>query len=579
MAQKNTFTPNWYEGETPPGTYRSLFKWNDPNAFKHPNRGFYKLLRDTFQLKDEDFTQPKLDLDPVEVEIPLQLPPRDLKALTGIVGPENIKTDTVSRIHGSYGAGMIDALRLRAKIVENICDAVLTPRSREDIEKIIAYCDHHKIPVMVYGGGSTVTRGMEAPLNGICLDMSVHMKKVLSFNETDQTITVQAGIWGPELENILNHAPEILGARDRYTCGHFPQSFEHSSVGGWVVTRGAGQNSTYYGKAEDLVISQEYVTPIGIIQTPNYPRSATGPDYDQIMIGSEGCFGVLISTTLRVFKYRPENTRKFSFLFKTWEDAHNAYREIMQAEFGFPSVFRLSDPEETDTAMRIYHIHDSPADTILRMIGYQPMQRCLLLGTTDGDHDFTRLVKRKINQVCKRYGAFVLTPFKVTEKWEHTRFTDPYMREDLMDYSLLIDTLECAVTWSQLPEVHRQVREVVKRRPKTICMTHISHAYPQGANLYFIFVIKYKNIDEYLTLQYSILEAIYQAGAAMSHHHGIGKQTAPWLEDQIGSQCMDILRTLKNHFDPRSIMNPGGTLGLDLSAEQKSKRWGFRSEK
>lgn len=578
MTEKDRFIPDWYEGETPSGTYRSLFKWNDPNAFKHPNRGFYRLLRDTFGLTNADFKQPKLDLDPVEIEVTPRLSKTQLQKLTRIAGKDNIKTDTISRVRASYGAGMIDALRLREKIIENICDAVITPRSKEDIQKIIHYCNQEKLAITIYGGGSTVTRGMEAPRKGICLDISVHMNKIIAFNETNQTITVQAGMWGPQLENLLNNAPEELGATDRYTCGHFPQSFEHSSVGGWIVTRGAGQNSTYYGKIEDLVLSQEYVTPIGTIQTQEHPRAATGPDYDQILIGSEGCFGVLTSATLRVFKHRPQNTRRFSYLFKTWEDAHNAYREIMQGEFGYPSVFRLSDPEETDTAMRIYYIHDSPADSILKTLGYQPMQRCLLLGSVDGEKDFTRLVRRKLNRICLKHHAFLLTPFKITEKWEHSRFTDPYMREDLMDFGIVIDTLECAVTWEQLPEVHKQVRQVVKKRPKTICMTHISHAYPQGANLYFIFVIRYKDINNYLNLQYNILEAICQSGAAMSHHHGIGKQTAPWLEEQIGTQCMDIIRTLKKHFDPNNIMNPGGTLGLDMNKEQKSKHWGYTSK-
>ncbi len=579
MAKQDDFKPNWYEGETPIGTYRSLFKWNDINGFKHPNNGFYRLLRDTFAMRDEDFTHPKLDIEALDVDVPCGLPLDHLRQFSQIVGDENIKTDTYSRIKASYGAGMLDALRLREKIVENICDAVLLPRSREDVEKIVHYCDQNHIPVTVYGGGSTVTRGMEAPLHGVCLDMSAHIKKVLAFSETNQTITVQSGMWGPELENMLNHAPEKLGAHDRYTCGHFPQSFEHSSVGGWVVTRGAGQNSTYYGKIEDLVIAQEYVTPIGILQTQEQPRAATGPDFDQVMMGSEGTFGVLTAATLRVFKYRPQNKRRFSYLFKSWEEAYTAYREIMQGEFGFPSVFRLSDPEETDTAMRMYHIHASPADMLLRKLGYQPMQRCLLLGFVDGERDFARLVEKKIKAVCRSHQAFNLTPFKVTESWERSRFTDPYMREDLMDYGMLIDTLECGVNWEQLPRVHQQVREIIKKRPQTICMTHISHAYPQGANLYFIFVIKFKGINEYLDLQYSILEAMARSGAAISHHHGVGKQTAPWLEEQIGSLCMDVIRVLKQHFDPHAIMNPGGTLGLDMSAEQASKRWGYRPEK
>ena len=576
MANKQSFIPDWYEGATPPGTFRALFRWHDPNVFKHPNRGFYTLLRDTFELSDADFTQPKLNLEPFDIEIPSGLSGSVISEIAEIVGSQNLHTDTYSRTRGSYGAGMIDMLRLRERIVENICDAVAAPENRNDLIALIQYCCERKIPVTVYGGGSTVTRGMETPKGGICIDMSVHMRRVISFNEIDQTITVEPGIYGPELEDILNHAPEKLGAKRRYTCGHFPQSFEHSSVGGWVVTRGAGQNSTYYGKIEDLVLSQEYITPRGVLRTPGYPRCATGPDYNQIMIGSEGAFGVLSAVTFKVYKYMPKNTRRFSFLFKSWEDAYSAYREAMQGEFGLPSVFRLSDPEETDTAMRIYHIHSTPADSLLRTLGYQPMQRCLLLGSSDGDVSFTRLVKRKVTRTCRKHGAFTLSPFGVTRMWEHSRFTDPYMREDLMDYGLLIDTLECAVTWDMLPKVHAQVRSVVKSRPQTICMTHISHAYPQGANLYFIFVIKYQNIDDYLNLQYSVLSAIQKSGAAMSHHHGIGKQTAPWLEGQIGEPCMDVLRALKKHFDPQNLMNPGGTLGLDMSSEQRNKRWGFR---
>jgi alkyldihydroxyacetonephosphate synthase len=238
-------------------------------------------------------------------------------------------------------------------------------------------------------------------------------------------------------------------------------------------------------------------------------------------------------------------------------------------------VFRLSDPEETDVAMRTYHIHDTIADKILRQLGYLPVQRCLLLGTSDGDADFSTLVKRKLHSICKQHGAFTLTPFGITEAWEKSRFTDPFMREDLMDYGIMIDTLECGVNWAQMGEVHEKVRAFVKSRPKTICMTHLSHAYPQGANLYFIFIARITDINEYLTLQYGILDAIQQAGAAISHHHGIGKQTAPWLEENIGKASMDVLRVLRDHFDPHHIMNPGGTLGLDMSEEQKNKKWGF----
>ncbi|HOS53123.1 MAG TPA: FAD-binding oxidoreductase, partial [Anaerolineaceae bacterium] len=435
------------------------------------------------------------------------------------------------------------------------------------------YSNQHQIPVYVYGAGSSVTRGVEAVKGGIALDMSTHMNRVVSFNETDQTITVETGMTGPQLEEILNHAPERLGAQRRYTCGHFPQSFEFSSVGGWVVTRGAGQNSTYYGKIEDIVISQRYATPRGELKTCPHPRSANGPDFDQIMMGSEGAFGVLTEVTLRVFRLQPGNRHRFSYMFKNWDDALAACREIMQCECGNPSVFRLSDPEETDVAMKLYHIEGTPADTVLRLSGYLPMQKCLLLGMTEGEAGFSRNVNRQVRRICRRHGAFNISFAPVTSNWEKSRFRDPYMREDLQDFGVLTDTLECAVTWSQMKEVHASVRGFIKSHPNTICMTHLSHAYPQGGNLYFIFIAKIATIKQYLELQYGILSAIQQSGAAISHHHGVGKQTAPWLEGQIGSAQMDIIRALKAHFDPHNIMNPGGTLGLDMTTEQKEQRW------
>jgi len=577
MSETKTPHPNWIEQAPPPGSFRSLFKWGDPHGFKHPNRGMVALLEDIIGMTGADFAAPqRTGLEPFDIVAPVRLDAAHLEALERIVDAENVTTDTYARTRASYGAGTVDALRLRERVVENLPDVVLAPRTADEVQAIVTYCDVQRIPLTVYGAGSGVTRSTEAVQGGVCLDMSKHMTRVVAFSEVNQTITVQAGMTGPALEALLNGAPEKLGATRRYTCGHFPQSFEHSSVGGWVVTRGAGQNSTYYGKIEDIVLSQEYATPRGRLQTPSYPRSATGPDFDQVMMGSESCFGVLTTVTLRVFRYRPENTRRYSFLFHTWEAALDAVREVLQGEFGLPSVFRLSDPEETDVAMRMYHIHGTPADTVLRALGYQPMQRCLLLGTADGDRSYTRLVARRIGAIARHYGAFWLTPFQVTQAWEKSRFTDPYLREDLMDFGVLIDTLECAVTWSQVPEVHARVRAFVKSRPQTICMTHLSHAYPQGTNLYFIFIARITDIDDYLRLQYGILEAVQQSGAAMSHHHGIGKQTGPWLEGQIGEACMDIVRALKTHFDPHAILNPGGTLGLDMSPEQRAKRWGMR---
>ncbi len=575
MSKKTGFTPPWYAEPTPEGSFRSLFKWADLAELKHPNNGLVEYLIEKFDLNQAHFAAPlNLSLEQVPDDQPCSLAPEHLEFLRQTCSPENLRTDTYERAAKSYGAGMLDALRLRRKMLENLPEAVVAPRTQEEIEAIVRYADEKRIPIYVFGGGSTVTRGFEATRQGsIALDMSKHMKRVVSFNETDQTIEVEAGIWGPELEAFLQNAPEQFGAKRAYTLGHFPQSFKASSVGGWIVTRGAGQNSTYYGKIEDMVISQEYVTPRGILRTCTHPRSATGPDFDEIMMGSEGSFGILTKATFRVCRWMPQNRRKFSYMFKNWQDAQDACREVMQAEIGFPSVFRISDPEETDVMMHQYHIADTPADMALKALGFQPMQKCLMLGFTDGELGFSINLDRKIRQIMGKYKAFDLRLAKVTETWERGRFTDPHLREDLMDYGILIDTLECGVTWSQMPRVHAEVRKVIKARPRTICMTHISHCYPQGGNLYFIIVAKMDTMREYLDLQYDILEAIARSGASVSHHHGVGKQSAPWLEDQIGAEQMELIRVLKKHFDPHNIMNPGGTLGLDMSPDQQAKRW------
>lgn len=579
MTKSEKFTPAWYEAPTPAGSWRAIFKWGSPEAFKHPNSGLTKLLMDRFGLTRERLAQPgQLGLEQVPDDKPVLLAEEHLNFLAETCGHENLKTDTYTRLKRSYGQGMIDALRLRRKIVENIADVVVAPRSKEEIVSIVAYANDHLIPLYVFGGGSTVTRGYEAVKGGICLDMSVHMNRLVKLNEIDQTVTVEAGMWGPQLEDLLQNAVLKLGAKRNYTVGHFPQSFEYSSVGGWVVTRGAGQNSTYYGKIEDIVLDQEYVTPRGMFRTCPQPRAAAGPDFDQVMMGGEGCFGILTSVTLKICHWQPENRKRFSYMFHTWEDAQAASREVMQGEFGFPSVFRISDPEETDIMMKQYHIEGSVADSLLQKLGYKPMQKCLMLGFTDGEKDFCRNIDKKMRKIFKKYRAFEISFAGVTKTWERGRFTDPYLREDLQDYGVLIDTLECGVTWSQMPQVHRDVRSYVKSRENTICMTHISHSYPQGANLYFIFIAKIDSIREYLSLQYGILEAIAKSGASISHHHGVGKATAPWLIDQIGEEQMEVVRVLKKHFDPRNIMNPGGTLGLDMSPAQKEKRWSMNLE-
>ena len=259
----------------------------------------------------------------------------------------------------------------------------------------------------------------------------------------------------------------------------------------------------------------------------------------------------------------PENRERFGFIFPTFQDAINAGREISQGEFGMPAVFRISDEEETHIGLKLYGIDGTILDKAMQLRGFKPMQRCLFLGSSEGEKHFTKNVKKQVKRICRKHGGMYITGLP-TKMWEPGRYKDPYLREDLHDYGILIDTLETGVCWDNLHHVHSEVRKYIKARPETICMTHSSHFYPQGTNLYFIFLMKDNGVKDYIKFQEGVIEAISKSGGSLSHHHGVGKMIAPWMEKHLGKEQMNVLRSLKKHFDPNNIMNPGGQMGLDL---------------
>lgn len=569
MGFKKNFTPPWRETAPITGTYRSIFKWGDPHDFKHPNNKLFAHLKETFNLDDKYFTKRLAEGDELVInKKKIRLKPAQIRALEKIAGSQNISTEGYDRVRYSKGKTIEEAMMLRNGEPGDISDLVVHPRNKKDVQEIIRYCNTHKIPVYVYGGGSSVTLGLNPTKGGITLVLSTHMNKLVELNELNQTATVQAGIMGPEFEDLLNNAPDKLNTAHAYTCGHFPQSFEYSSVGGWIVTLGSGQASSYYGDAYDLVISQEYVTPAGSFKTLDYPAAATGPRVNDIMKGSEGTFGVLVEATVKVFRHMPENRRRFGFIFPSWEQATEACREVSQGEFGMPAVFRISDQEETHIGLKLYGIDGTVLDKLMILRGYRPMQRCLLLGNTEGEKNFAKNVKKQIKKICKKHCGMYLTGYPA-KKWEPGRYKDPYLREDLHDFGIIIDTLETGVTWDRLHHVHQKVREYIKKRPHTICMTHASHFYSQGTNLYFIFIAKMDNITAYRKFQRGIIDTTNKTGGALSHHHGVGKMISPWMDLHLGKEQMDVLRVLKKHFDPNNIMNPGGQMGLDKGAGTK----------
>ena len=555
------FRPNWTEKAPEPGTFRSILKYGSPHHFKHPSDAWVKMMKEEFHMTDADFAVKQNEgHESVVLNRPPALKPEQIESLAAIVGKENVASDDYSRVKFSSAKTSEELLELRQGIIREVADLVVHPRDKHDVQKILKYCDAECIPITVFSGGSSCNFGCRPFKGGVSLVMSTHMNKLLELNELNQTARVQPGMFGPAYENALNKAPEHFGSKRRYTCGHFPQSFEYSTVGGWIVTLGSGQASTYYGDAYDIVFSQEYVTPVGTFKTLDYPATATGPKVNDIMKGSEGTFGILVELTMKIFRYMPENRARFSFMYPTWEAAVNASREIMQSEFGKPAIYRISDPEETDRGLKLYGM-PSFLEPVLALRGFKPMQRCLCLGNVEGDKDYTHLVTRKIKKIAKKHGAMSLTSYP-PRKWEHTRYTEPYMREDLNDYGILIDTLEASVTWDNIHRLHEGVRAFIKSRPDTMCLTHASHFYPQGTNLYFIFFAR-MGMDEYVNFQKGIIDQMVKFGGTMSHHHGVGRLLAPWMETHLGKEQMAVLRAIKQHFDPHNIMNPGGQLGLD----------------
>lgn len=563
MAKKTAFIPEFINRPPAPGTFRSIFKWGRPDRFKNPSRGFLDLIRSELNLDSSELVKPVATGDgPVKECFTCNLSQKDLSAMAAVVGPENIDQTTYSRLAHATGKSMEDILRLRSGIVEYLPDLVVHPRNKMDVEKIVQYCNQNTIAVHVYGGGSSVTQGLECRNGGVTLVMGTHMNRLISFSEVNQTITVEAGMMGPDYEQLLNNAPQTLKASFAYTGGHFPQSFEHSSVGGWVVTLGAGQTSSYYGDACDLVVSQEYVTPAGSFRTAEFPGTATGPKVNDMMKGSEGCFGVLVGVTLKVFRHFPENNRMFAFMFPSFEHAVTACRNISQGEFGMPSVLRLSDSEETDVALKMYGLDRGILERYLALRSLEPRKRCLVMGRVDGERHFTAMVAANVKRMCRANKGVYLTGFPM-KKWHHGRFSDPYMRDALNDFGVMIDTLECGVTWENLPLLYRAVRGHIKQNPGTIVMTHASHFYAQGTNLYFIFIARNKDLGAFRIFQRGIIHKIVENKGSLSHHHGVGRLMAPFMERHLGKEQMAVLRALKAHFDPNAIMNPRGTLGLD----------------
>jgi alkyldihydroxyacetonephosphate synthase len=537
-------------------TYRQILKWGDKHE-ESVDHLMLELVREKFGLNEADLKTKYLPgTGTVSLDKPSLLKPGQLEFLKSIVGEDNILTDDFSRAKFSCGKFYGELLDLRLSTVPDPPDAVVSPRSHDEIVKIIAFCNEERIPVIPSGGQSSVTGALRAPGGGIALDLTRHLNRIIRINAINKTVTVQAGIMGPKLEEELNS--------QGYSCGHFPQSFEYSTVGGWIAARGAGQASTGYGKIEDMVVALKAVTPAGVIETKEFPRTAQGWDIFRLFAGSEGTLGVITEVTLSIHNYAPRNTAYAAFIFRTFEQSVESMRRMIQSEFGRPHLFRISDPDETDIAFRTSGFDGTFTDRLLTGLGFRPGKRCLMFVTVEGDRDYTRFVISKIRKSARRGKGMYIGKSPV-RKWLDQRYSSAYMRDPLMDLGIMTDTLETAVTWENLMKVWSAAHDYVKKRPKAFMMIHISHVYENGANLYFTFLSPMQKGNErkdFTVFHRGLVDTIVENGGSISHHHGIGRVLAPWMERHLGKTYMEALRAMKRHFDPNNIMNPGGTLGL-----------------
>ena len=564
---ENKFVPDWTNKPPVPGSYRSIVKEGRQDQVEVPSYQYFRQLQKDLQLDDDYFTD-KQDGNQLLSNVPSStLDPRFLDEIIAIVGEENVQVDDYNRVKYSYGKLAEEMVNLKRGILHEITAAAVHPRDKYEIQKIVKLCDEKKVPIYVFGGGSSCNMGFRPQKEGITLVLNTHLNKVLEVNELNHTCRVQAGCMGPQLEDALNNAPELFNTEHRFTNGHFPQSFELSSVGGWVLTLGSGQASTYYGEPYNLVLAMEMVTPVGIINTSDYVTTATGPRVADMLKGSEGVFGVLVELTIKIFRYMPENSKYFSYIFPDFEKAVSASREICQGQFGLPAVFRISDAFETENAFQMYPQPPIIEWVLDKVLGMKPGKRCLCMGTVEGEASFTKLVQKKIARIAKKHGAFS-TGAGPSKIWEKDRYTSFLIGEAISDFDIVMDTVETPVKWDNLHHIHDSVLKYAHSVPGTTCFGHMSHFYPYGTNLYFIFGVK-GSVEDYVKYRTALVDAMVKAGGTPSHHHGVGRLMHQWIEGFLGKNEMDVLRTLKRHFDPNNIMNPGAQLGLDVPEHLK----------
>jgi alkyldihydroxyacetonephosphate synthase len=504
--------------------------------------------------------RPPVDLTEVRIE-PSSLPEDARAELAGILGAGQVRDDHRERVLHASGKGYPDLVRMRAGTPEGAPDAVLHPASHEQIRAVLELCSAQSLAVVPFGGGTSVVGGV-APLRGthravLALDMA-GVAGVNALDAESATVTVGAGMRAPALEREL-------GAHG-LTLGHYPQSYEYVSLGGCAATRSAGQASTGYGAIDKMVLGLRLAAPAAEIALPPLPASAAGPGIRQLLVGSEGTLGVISEVSLRV-RPAPRSEAYEGVFFETFDAARETLRTLAR-EHALPDVARVSDEAETRMSMALAGeggLKGRLGRRYLDLRGYS--SGCLAIVGFEGGESEVASRRRRALHLMRRGGGLPVgtSPGRA---WRHGRFAAPYLRDELLGLGVMVETLETATQWSNVPRLHLSVTRAIERSLASqgtpgLVMCHISHVYETGASLYFTFLARQlegREVEQWRLAKQAASEAISSGGGTITHHHAVGRDHAPWMDREIGTGGLAVLRAVKAELDPAGVMNPGKLL-------------------
>jgi alkyldihydroxyacetonephosphate synthase len=481
-------------------------------------------------------------------------------AVVEAVGAAAVFDSQEDRLRHACGSGYVDLARLRSGHLEEAPDAVVVPADAAAVGRLIDACAASDVAVVPFGGGTSVVGGVE-PLRGahaglISLDLSA--LREVTVDDTSLTARLGAGLRGPEAE-------EALGARG-LTLGHFPQSFEYATIGGFAATRSAGQASSGYGRFDSLVTSVRLLAPSGNLSTLETPHTAAGPALRELVIGSEGTLGVIPDVTVRV-RPAPLQRRYEAWMAESFEAGTEIVRALAQGP-GLPTVIRVSDEEETMGSLALA----GPRGVTGKAFGaYLRARRreggaLMIVGFEGEEEAVTR--RRALAVRALRGGGAAYLGRAAGRSWEHGRYGGPYQRDLLMGMGAMAETLETSHTWSRLGELHSAVGAAIGgalegQGTPGLVFCHLSHAYADGASLYFTFISRSRRgaeLEQWAAVKRAASEAIVAAGATITHHHAVGRDHVPYMEAEVGETGLEVLRAVKERLDPAGIMNPGKLL-------------------